>query len=396
MERIILHIDVNSAFLAWTAVALLQQNNKVDIRKIAAVIGGDEEKRHGIVLAKSDLAKAKGIITGESLYQARKKCPTLKVFPPQRNLYQTMSNRLFNLIKTYTSAVEIFSVDECFVDYSKLKHKYGDPFSFCQHLKAEIKTKLGFTVNIGIGTNKLTAKMASNFKKPDQVHTLFPAEIKTKMWPLPVIELFGVGPKTNEKLKILKIKTIKDLAHADQELLIRYFKKRAPELKEKALGIDYSPVITKVEITKGMSQSVTLPTDLKTKTEVLVILKQLINQLSYKLRKQKRYAKVIAVILKDNEFKTYSKQQKLLNATNLPQEIYKTSHYLLNKMWTGQPVRLVGIRFDQLNYENSYQLSLFENETKRQQEIKLKATIDHLKDKFGDNIVMNLSSLKKQ
>ena len=198
-----MHIDVNNAFLSWTAIDLLNHGYKKDIRNIEAVIGGDEEARHGIVLAKSTPAKKLGIVTAETLYQARKKCPKLEIYPPNYPYYVEMSRKLFELISKYTPDIEVFSIDECFLEYTHVKNLYGDPIKFAYKLKDEIYNTLGFTVNIGIAENKLCAKMASDFEKPNKVHTLFKDEIETKMWPLDVGELLWIGKKSKERLYTL-------------------------------------------------------------------------------------------------------------------------------------------------------------------------------------------------
>ena len=203
--KIIMHIDVNNAFLSWTAVLYLKKGSKIDIRKTYAVIGGDEKARHGIVLAKSMPAKKRGVVTAETLFSAKKKCPTLKVYPPDYNFYKKMSDSMLDLIRTYSPDIEQMSIDECFLDYTPVKNLYGDEVKFAYKLKKEIYDKLGFTVNIGIANNKLCAKMASDFSKPYKVHTLFDSEVKEKMWPLKVDDLFGIGKKTAQKLHNLNI-----------------------------------------------------------------------------------------------------------------------------------------------------------------------------------------------
>ena len=197
MERIILHIDVNNAFLSWTAVKLLKEGYKTDIREIPSVIAGDEDTRHGIVLAKSPVAKKMGIKTAETLYQARKKCPNLQTFQADRKYYKEMSNKMFEYISKFSPTIEKFSIDECFVDLTGTHYLYNNIIELAYKIKDEIYKKFGFTVNIGIANNKLCAKMASDFEKPNKVHTLFNNEIPSKMWPLPIEELFMVGKKTN-------------------------------------------------------------------------------------------------------------------------------------------------------------------------------------------------------
>ncbi len=387
MEKIILHIDVNNAFLSWSAIYMLNHGHKEDIRNIPAVIGGDEKKRAGIVLAKSILAKSCGIITGEPLYMARKKCPGLKIFPPIYDFYQQKSHGLFDLLSNYTPDIEIFSIDECFIDYSKVKNLYGDEVEFAYKLKEKIKNILGFTVNIGIGNNKLCAKMASDFLKPDKVHTLYDHEIKDKMWPISIEDLFGIGKKTSVKLRGLSINTIGDLANASYDKLYPYFKNMTLDMINKAKGIDNSLVISERSETKGISNSTTIDHDLKTKEEVNKVLHILSENLGLELRKQNRYANVIVVILKDQYFKSYSHQRKLKNATNITEEIFETAKSLLNEMWEDVPIRLVGLRVDNLVREFNYQMSLFEEGDSHDKISKLDETLDSLKMKYGSNII---------
>jgi DNA polymerase-4 len=391
MNRVIFLIDVNSAFLSWSAVNLLKKGYKIDIRNIPSVIGGDESKRHGVVLARSIKAKEKGIITGEPLQSARKKCPNLKIYPPEYNLYQEMSNSLFNLLKEYTPDIEVFSIDECFIDYTKVKGLYGDEIKFAEKIKKEIKDKLGFTVNIGIGNNKLCAKMGSELKKPDMVHTIYDHEVKDKMWPLPVGKLFGVGKKTEEKLKELNIKTVGDLAQYNLDKLSKTFKNRALFLIESANGIDDTPVITNREEQKGISKSTTLEKDLKTKEEITKVLHKLADYLGQAIRKQNKYVYTISVTLKDRFFKTYSHQIKLKNATNITEEIYKTAKQLLEEMWNKEPIRLVGINLTDLVSKTNYQISLFEDIEKREKLNMLDKAVDKLKEKYGSDIINKAS-----
>ena len=245
MNNIIMHIDVNNAFLSWTAVDLLKNGYKIDIRNIESIIAGDESKRRGIVLAKSMIAKKRGVKTAETIREAKRKCYNLKIFPPNYKLYKEMSKKLFDLISKYTPDIEKLSIDECFIDYTKVSNLYGDPINFAYNLKKEIKNTLGFTVNIGVAHNKLCAKMASDFLKPDKVHTLFENEISLKMYPLPIENLYGVGKSTSKKLKELNINTIGDLAGSDPQKLFKYFKNQTEKLINAAKGLDNGIIIAK-------------------------------------------------------------------------------------------------------------------------------------------------------
>lgn len=391
MEKIIMHIDVNNAFLSWSALDLLNQGYQYDIRDSYAAIGGDETKRRGIVLAKSTPAKKMGVKTGEPLYVARKKCPSLRVYTPNYIWYQMKSKQLFTLLSTYTDDIEVASIDECYLDYGKVKNLYGDEIIFANHLKNQIYQELGFTINIGIARNKLCAKMASDFLKPNMVHTLFEEEIETKMYPLSIEELFGIGKKSSQKLRELGIDTIGKLAQADPNLLYKHFKNQAMKMIESARGIDNSIVVKTKEENKGISNSTTLEKDATTKIEIEKALEQLVNNVAITLRKQKKYAYVIAVILKDRYFKSYSHQKKLVNATNLTEEIFKVSKQLLKDMWNLEPVRLVGIRLDHLVTTSNHQVSLFEEIKEREQNVKLEQVMDELKEKYGFKIIKNAS-----
>ena len=391
MERIILHIDVNNAFLSWSAIYLLKHGYKDDLRKKYAVIGGDEQNRHGIVLAKSPLAKSKGIKTADTLFSARKKCSNLVIIPPNYEWYQKMSKSLFKLISQYTPDIEIMSIDECFLDFSPIKHLYKDPYVFASNLQKEIWEKLEFTVNIGIANNKLCAKMASDFTKPNKIHTLYNNEITTKMWPLPINDLFGIGKRTTVKLKDLNINTIGDLAKCDPNYLYKYFKNQAFKMVEWANGIDESLVVSENSERKGISNSTTLSHNLVYKEEVYPVLEAISDNLALELRRQKKYTSVIAVTLKDKYFKSYSHQVKLKNPTNITSEISNTAKKLFDEMWNLEPIRLVGIRLDNLTETATHQLSLFETIETKDGLTKLDETVDKLKSKYGINIIKKAS-----
>ena len=387
MERIILHIDVNNAFLSWSAIDMLNKGSKYDIRNSYAVIGGDEKARRGIVLAKSNSAKKMGIVTAETLYSAKKKCPALRIYPPNFEFYHLMSNRMFEILYKYTSDIEVASIDECYMDYGKIKRLYGDEVEFAYKIQKEILDTLGFTVNVGIANNKLCAKMASDFSKPFKVHTLYQHEIKEKMFPLPVGDLFGVGKKTASVLKEININTIGDLANYDFLELQKKFKNQAIHLINIANGIDNSEVISYKTDPKCISTSSTLPFDAKRITEVIHLLKEQAEKIGLELRKENKYAYVVAALCKNKDFQNSSKQTKLSNPTNISKEIFDIASKLMEQIWDKEGVRLVGIRVSSLVSNYYYQGSVFDSKgiVKKEKDEKLEKTIDKLKEKYGIN-----------
>lgn len=395
MNRIIFHIDVNNAFLSWTAIDLLNKGYKYDIRNSYAVIGGDESARKGIVLAKSNAAKKMGIKTAETLYSARKKCPALRIYPSNYPFYAEMSNKLFELLSKYSPDIEIASIDECYLDYGKVQNLYGDPLEFAQKIKKEIYDTLGFTVNIGIANNKLCAKMASDFSKPYKIHTLYREEVEQKMWPLEVDELFGIGKKSALKLHQLNIHTIKDLALADPKKLEPYFKNQAVVMIALAKGIDDSKVASETSIPKGIGNEITLEADISSKSELSKYLLGLSENVALRLRRQKKYAHVVVVTLKDNRFRRTSHQKTLKNATNLTSEIYEMACEILSEMEITS-VRLIGVRLDHLTTESNHQVSLFENIKAREESSELEQTVDQLKSKYGISVIKKASLLERK
>lgn len=391
MERIIMHIDVNNAFLSWTALYLLEQGYQTDIRNIEAIIAGDPKKRSGIVLAKSTPAKRKGVKTAETIYEAKRKCPNLKIFKPTYEMYKRKSEELFKILKSYTPDIEKASIDEGYLDYGKIKNIYGNELEFAKKLQNQVKEELGFTVNIGIANNKLCAKMASDFTKPNRIHTLYKNEIKQKMYTLPIENLFGVGKQTAEKLKYLNIKTIKDLATKDEYSLRKIFKNQAKHLIEIANGIDNSEVDSSEYKPKGISHELTLKEDTTSKQELYNYLRILSEMVSKRIRKENKYAKVICVILKDNKFKRYSHQKKLKNQVNSYNEIYNYSKEILNEFYKNEKIRLIGIRLDDLKEEKTYQTSLFDKEPEKDE--KIDKIIDQINDKYGKPVLKRASNI---
>ena len=395
MERQILHVDVNNAFLSWTAVEMLKNGSKVDIREIPSVIGGDENRRSGIVLAKSPKAKIFGISTGETLYQARMKCPNLQVYPMNYKLYKENSNKLYQLLLQYTDKIERFSIDECFLDMTNYL-RGASLLEKGYEINKRVKEELKFTVNVGVAHNKLLAKMASDFTKPDRVHTLFENEIPQKMWPLPVSDLLMLGRKTIPKLYNMRIKTIGQLANTDKELLTKKFGKHGTMIWEYANGIDNSEVHYQFEKPKGIGNSTTLPVDVSEISKLEEVLLALAEQVTYRLRKYDMLANVVNVQLRTKNFEDTSHQRKLLEATSSTKEIYNVAKELLHEMYKqGTQIRLIGMRVDNLIEKSEKQLSFFDNNQSEKQE-KLDKVVDELKQKYGYSSITRAGKLNSE
>ena len=379
MERKILHVDVNNAFLSWTAVDMLKKGEKLDIRTIPAIIGGDQSKRSGIVLAKSPIAKKFGIITGEPIYFAKKKCNNLKVFPASFEIFNFHSNKLYKLLLEYTDKIERFSIDECFLDMTNFLQG-RDILDIAYEINKRVEKELEFTVNVGVSSNKLLAKMASDFEKPNKVHTLFIDEIEEKMWKLPVSELFMIGKKTVPKLYNLGIKTIGDLAKTEESFLLKKFGKHGKIMWEYANGIDTEEVNNKVELPKSIGNSITLPYDYNNIEDIDKIIVALSEQVSYRLRKHDLVANVVNIQLRTKDFIDFSHQKKLKYSTSSTKIILEAGKDILREMYKNQYVRLVGLRVDNLENKEEKQMSFFESDNKQD---KLDIALDNIKRKYG-------------
>ena len=395
MERIVLHIDVNSAFLSWSALKILKEGNKKDIRKEIAVVAGRESKRNGIIVASSIPAKKLGIRAPMNLSDARKLSRDLIVVHPDYYFYSECSKKLFSFIRSLFLEVEQFSIDECFVEYTPNKKMYGNEVKFAYKLKDYIKKKYGFTVNIGIGNNKLLAKMASDFEKPDKVHTLYTNEIKEKMWPLDISDLFMAGKSSTAKLRRMGINTIGELACYDENKLYYQMKSMGKMLYEYANGIDNSKVEYEYRERKGIGFSRTLEDDTEDKALLFSYLNDFSNDISSYLKKKNLYAGVIVVTIRYKDFKTYNHQIKLKNNINDKDSIFKHSKDLFNKLWNLEPVRLIGLRVTDLSSNNDIQLSLFDENEKILKEKEINKLLDDINEKIGKDIVYKASKINK-
>ncbi len=391
MERIIFHIDVNNAFLSWEAhYRITELGESLDLRTVASAIGGDEQTRHGIIVAKSMIAKSYGVKTAETLNEARRKCPNLLIVPPRHKVYKEYSRKMFDLLKDFSPVIEKFSIDEAFVDMTGISDSItANPIQAAHKLRRTIRDKLGFTVNIGVSSCKVLAKMASDFEKPDKVHSLFPDEIAEKMWPLPVGDLLFVGKSTSRHLYNLGIRTIGELAAFDRDIIITHLGKHGKLIHDYANGIDPTPVVAESPDAKGYGNSTTISHDVTDTLEAKKYLLSLCESVGSRLRKNHVCAGVIAVSIKNAEFIRSSHQCTLPSPTNATNRIYNEVCRLFEECWDGSPIRLLGVSTSKISSESMRQLNLldqFPSQDNNRQE-KLDSAIDKIRRKFGDDAI---------
>ncbi len=388
MGKLVFHIDVNSAYLSWEAVYRLQQGYEIDLREIPSVVGGDEASRHGIVLAKSIPAKQYHIHTGETLHNARIKCPDLVVIPPRYSLYMKCSSAMNSILKEYTPGIQRFSVDESFMDFSDMEHLYPSYLELAEIIKRRIKNELGFTVNIGISSNKLLAKVASDLKKPDRVHTLFHNELKDKMWPLPVGELFMIGRATEPKLHKLNIFTIGDLANYDLELLKYKLKSYGELIWNYANGIDDSYVRPSNYIAmKGIGNSTTTAFDVEDKETAYMFLLSLSETVGMRLRDSGNCCRVVSISLRGRDMLFYGMQKKIDVATDSTRRIYEVACYLFDKLWKGNPLRHLGVRVTEFCNNDFQQCSMLDN-FDYEKDSRINTVVDNIRLKYGTGSIV--------
>lgn len=391
MERVIFHVDVNSAFLSWTATYRIKVlGETLDLREIPSAVAGDRENRQGVILAKSQPAKKCGVKTGEPIFQALKKCPELTIVPPDYALYVEASRHFTALLRQFAPVVEQYSIDEAWADMTGTEGLYGSPVAAAEMLRQKIYDELGFTVNIGISTNKLLAKMAGDFEKPNKVHTLYPWEIEKKFWPLPVRELFMVGPATEKKLHLLGIETIGQLAQADPKLIRQKLYKPGLALWNSANGRYSDTLLPVPEDNKGYGNATTLPADVTDAAQAYRVLLSLCETVGTRMRRDKKSARCIAVSLRTKDFVNFSHQTTLANATDSTEELFRHACRIFDEAWDGEtPLRQLGVQATRLEERGLRQYDLFSviSAEDYERKAKLDNTVDDLREKYGEGIL---------
>lgn len=390
-QRIIFHVDANSAFLSWTAAYRVKVlGEKTDLREIPSVVAGDKASRHSIILAKSTPAKKYGIQTGEPLFQAFEKCPDLVVVPPDYGLYVEASRHFVDMLRQFSPAVEQYSIDEAWVDMTGTGRLFGAPRLAAEKMRQRVWEELGFTVNVGISTNKLLAKMAGDFEKPNKVHTLFPEEMEEKMWPLSVRDLFLVGAATEAKLNRMGIYTIGQLAQTELSILRQKLGKHGETIWHFANGRNADAVCPEPAENKGYGNSTTTAKDVVTRQQAHQVILSLCETVAARMRKDGKCGSCISVHLRTNAFKHFSHQKKLSGATNITGEIFRLACEVFDEAWDGKtPLRQLGVQMTQLAKEPYQQYDLFSGMSPAQYERKLRLdeTVDCLRDKYGEDII---------
>lgn len=394
-ERIFFHIDVNSAFLSWTALKLLREGSEVDIREIPAIVGGDQASRHGIVVAKSIPAKKYGIETAEPVASALKKCPNLFMVPPEHAYYREQSRMLMQHLAGICPVIEQVSIDECYMDFEPIREKYVSPLAAAYAIRDSVYEKFGFTVNVGISNRKVLAKMASDFEKPHKVHTLYVSELPEKLWPMPIGNLHMCGKSSAQRLRSMGIETIGDLAKTDRALVESWLKSHGRLLWNYANGIDDSLVEPEPMETKGVGNSTTLSEDLTDPAKARKVLGELSESVSRRLRKKAKLALQVSVEIKYATFQSVSHQTTLDKPVCTAHEIEACAWELFQELWNGEPIRLLGVRTTKLEDEGEpVQMNLFEYQQiaseqakHREKKKKLDDAMNSIRSKFGDGVI---------
>lgn len=398
-DRVIFHVDANSAFLSWTAAYKVKVlGEELDIRDVPSVVAGDKASRHSIILAKSGPAKKYGIQTGEPLFQALEKCPDLVIVPPDYELYVEASRHFVQMLRQFSPVVEQYSIDEAWVDMTGTERLWGKPRLAAEQMRQRIWDELGFTVNIGISSNKLLAKMAGDFEKPNKVHTLFPEEVPDKFWPLPVRDLFLVGSATEKKLHMMGIRTIGDLAHADRQVLRKRLGKHGETIWHFANGRNADAVTPEPAENKGYGNSTTTAQDVVTTQQAHQVLLSLCETVASRMRRDGKCGSCISVHLRTNEFHHFSHQTVLTGSTNITSEIFEAACRIFDEAWDGYtPLRQLGVQMTRLSSEPYQQFDFFSGLTPEQYEKKLKLdeTVDALRDKFGEDAIRRAKFAQK-
>ena len=390
--RVILHSDCNGFF------ASVECLYNPEIRNKPVAVCGDADLRHGIILAKNEIAKKYNVYTGEAIWQAKKKCPELVAVQAHYDRYILFSEMATRIYKDYTDMIEPFGLDESWLDVTASVENFKEGAAIAEEIRKRIKYELGITVSIGVSFNKIFAKLGSDYKKPDAVTLITPQNYKEIVHPLPARDLLGVGRATEKKLLNLGIHTIGDIATSEKNILKAHIGKFGEILHEFANGQDYSPVkkLGHINLPKSIGNSTTTFRDMKNFQDAEIVLTVLCDSVCRRAREQKLSAQVVAINVRDTDLYIINRQIKLERSTNISSEVLHHALNLLKENYTfRKPIRSIGVTLSEFTDDTAaQQTSLFEDETKRDKKIMLDKSLDKLKNRFGSYCVRPASLLK--
>lgn len=379
--RTILHSDLNNCF------ASIESISHPEYKEIPFAVGGDEEMRHGIILAKNECAKKFGIKTGEPLLSARQKCPDLKVVKPHFELYDEYCSNVRKMYYEYTDQVEPFGMDESWLDVSGSASLFGDGKKIANELRNRVKKEFGLTISVGVSFNKVFAKLGSDYKKPDAVTVISQENYKEIVWPLAVEELLYVGRATKSKLNRVGIRTIGELANTSENMLCAMFGKNGSMLYLFANGLEVSPVkkIDERDIIKSIGNSTTTPRDMKNLSDVNLIFNLLSEQVCKRLRSHRLKCSVVQIHLRSSDLSSFERQMHLTVSTDISSEVCNAAMKLLKENYNFyMPLRSVGIRATGLmKADEPIQLSFFSDIEKQIKLRKIEIVKDLINNRYG-------------
>ncbi|MDR6224877.1 DNA polymerase IV [Desmospora profundinema] len=383
--RTVLLADMNAFY------ASVEQIRNPALQGKPVIVCGDPARRHGIVLAASYEAKAFGVKTAMAVSQAKELCPQACLIPPSMRTYIQVSVRIVELLHQFSPLVEPFSIDEAFVEMTGCEALFGPGPVAARLIQERIREEVGVPSSIGVGPNKLLAKMAAGMKKPNGITVLQEADVPDRIWPLPVKKLFGVGGRMTHHFHRMGIRTIGDLAHTDPERLAHRFGVIGRVLHQSANGMDPSPVDPhSLDGSKSIGHQFTLPRDYGEESEILLVLRELAEEVASRARKAGYAGRTISLTLKGTDFSSVHRSRTLPEPSNIGRHLFTAASSLLDQHWNHQPVRLVGITLSNLETDEGIQLNLFEE---RDKERRLAETMDQIRDKYGTNSLFWAPSL---
>lgn len=384
-RRTVLLADMNAFY------ASVEQALNPSLRNRPVIVCGDPSRRHGIVLAASYEAKEYGVETGMPVFEAQRLCPAAELVPPRMATYLRVSSQIVDILNQFSPLVEPFSVDEAFVELTGCEKLFGDGIQTACRIKERILRETGIRCSVGVGPNKLLAKMAAEMEKPDGLTVLTKEDVPNRLWPLPVIRLFGVGPRISRHLKRMGIRTIGDLAKTDPGLLERRFGIIGRVLHLSARGIDSSPVDPRsLDKNRSIGHQFTLPKDYTEESEIRTVLRELAEEAAARARKAGCRGRTVSLTLRSFDLGSIHRSLTLSEPTNIGGKVFEAAAVLLRRHWDRRPVRLIGITLSNLSSDRAVQLDLF---GKREKEQRLAEAIDTIRNRFGSTSIFWARSL---